>query len=361
MKIPKYRKHSTRNLGFVEVKGKRIYFKGAYNSHESLSEYAEFIKQLSSGDQPVKTDIRVTRGDDVPIRFLVAQFLDWAYENYRKKSGRQTGTYDVYKSCITPILLREYGDLPTRLFGTTDLKNLRNLLVKQGLCRNTINAYIIKIKRIFYWGVENELVPFATAGVLKYVKSLEVGKTTARETEPITSVADEIVEKTLPFLPKEVADMVLLQREIGCRPSEVCNIRWCDIDQSDDVWIYEPFEHKTEHKGKRRLIAIRKTGQTILEKYRNRPDGFIFRFKNKIQHKVTKYTAENYAAVILAATKRGKIKSWSPNQLRHRFATDVDRKETARILLGHANQNVTERYIDHDKEKVKTAARRLDD
>jgi integrase len=159
-----------------------------------------------------------------------------------------------------------------------------------------------------------------------------------------------------------VADMVRLQREIGCRPSEVCNLRWCDVDQTDDVWVYEPREHKTDHKGKRRLIAIRKDGQAILEKYRQRPvDDFIFVQKNRKKHKIMKIDAANYGIMIKSAAKQAGVIHWTPNQLRHRFATEVDGKETARLLLGHANQGMTERYIDHDKEKVKNAARRLDE
>ncbi|MDR1270153.1 MAG: hypothetical protein LBK82_11570 [Planctomycetaceae bacterium] len=75
MKIPKYRKHSTHNLGFVEINKERKYFKGKYNSHQSLAEYAKFIKELAANNSPVQTDIRSTRGDDVPIRLLAAKFL----------------------------------------------------------------------------------------------------------------------------------------------------------------------------------------------------------------------------------------------------------------------------------------------
>ncbi|MDR0703952.1 MAG: site-specific integrase [Planctomycetaceae bacterium] len=363
-KVPKYRKHSTRNLGFIEIAGKRTYLPGAYNSHESLSAYADVIKRLAIVGKP-QTDIRITRGDNVPIRFLVAKFLDWAFENYRKKSGRQTSTYKCFKNDVVPLLLAKYEGLPTDSFGPVDLRELRNDFVQKGLSRSTINMYITKVKRIFAWGAGNELVPESVAGALKYVEQLEQGKTNAPETEPVVSVPKNAIDKTLPFLPPAIADMVLLQYEIGCRPSEVCNIRWCDIDQSDDIWIYEPFEHKTERKGKRRLIAIRKTGQTILEKYRSKPESdFIFSSPNskKRQKKGKRYnnqySVSGYESAIRRAALKAGVPHWTPNQIRHRFATDVD--DTAQILLGHTNKKVTNRYIDHDKEKVKQAARRLD-
>lgn len=41
-----------------------------------------------------------------------------------------------------------------------DLKAVRQkLLEKHTLCRTTVNEHIAKIKRLFKWGVENELVP----------------------------------------------------------------------------------------------------------------------------------------------------------------------------------------------------------
>jgi integrase len=194
-------------------------------------------------------------------------------------------------------------------------------------------------------------------------------------------VPDDVVEKTLPFLPPMVADMVLLQRELGCRPSEVCNIRWCDIDQSDDIWIYEPFENKMEHKKKRRLIAFRKTSQKILEKYRYRPENeFIFspkeimrkKYESKMSEKKLekmllkhkdKYSTHAYDHVIEFAAKKANVPHWFPNQLRHRFATATDRnvnREAAMIALGHSRKSTTEIYIDETAEQVKIVARMLD-
>ena len=50
--------------------------------------------------------------------------------------------------------------------------------------------------------------------------------------------------------------MVRFQRLVGCRPGEVCMLRPCDLDRSDDVWRYVPESHKTEHYGKQRIILI---------------------------------------------------------------------------------------------------------
>jgi integrase len=77
-------------------------------------------------------------------------------------------------------------------------------------------------------------------------------------------VADEITHATLEHLPDVVADMVRLQRLTGMRPAEVCIVRPCDIDQSNDVWAYRPESHKTEHHGRERAIPVGSRGQEIL-------------------------------------------------------------------------------------------------
>jgi integrase len=82
---------------------------------------------------------------------------------------------------------------------------------------------------------------------LKALAGLKKGRTQARETRPVECVEDSVVEATLPHLPTIVADMVRLQRLTGMRPGEVCSLRPCDVNKTDDVWLYIPDEHKTEH------------------------------------------------------------------------------------------------------------------
>ena len=59
----------------------------------------------------------------------------------------------------------------------------------------------------------------------------------------------DVVKKTIPFLPSNVAAMVRLQLLTAMRPGEVRSMRLCDIDTTGEVWYDIPFEHKTEHHG----------------------------------------------------------------------------------------------------------------
>jgi integrase len=137
-----------------------------------------------------------------------------------------------------------------------------------------------------------------------------------------------------------------------------------------------------EHKKKRRLIAFRKIAQTILEKYRYRPEEeFVFspretmrkkyeskiknskKLEKKIARHSNKYSTNAYDNVIECAAAKAGVQHWSPNQIRHRFATNTDRdvsREAAMIALGHTKQSTTAIYIDEDAEKIKMVARMLD-
>src|SRR6185436_17427489 len=93
------------------------------------------------------------------------------------------------------------------------------------------------------------------------------GRSEARETAPIRPVADTVVEATLASVSPVVADMVRFQRITGCRPGEVVILRPCDVDTSENVWIYTPSSHKTEHHGKQRVILIGPRTQNVLRRY----------------------------------------------------------------------------------------------
>ena len=44
-------------------------------------------------------------------------------------------------------------------------------------------------------------------------------------------------------------------------------VRPCDLDRSDDVWIYRPESHKTEYHDRDRIILIGPQAQGVLLRY----------------------------------------------------------------------------------------------
>jgi integrase len=135
------------------------------------------------------------------------------------------------------------------------------------LCRGVVNQRTERVRRLFKWGVENEMVPAAVLQGLQAVRGLQRGRTEARETEPVGPVAPAVVEQTLPHLNRHVAGMVQVQQLTGARPGEVCVMRACDLDTTGRVWLYRPKTHKTERHGHQRIIAIGPRAQEVIRPF----------------------------------------------------------------------------------------------
>lgn len=107
---------------------------------------------------------------------------------------------------------------------------------------------------------------------------LRKGRSAARETEKVRPVPDAQVEAVLPLLSPQVVAMIELQRLTGARSGELCRLRTCDVDTSDDrMWVYRPPHHKTAHHDQVREIFLGPKARRILEPFLE-PDlqAFVF-------------------------------------------------------------------------------------
>ena len=91
-----------------------------------------------------------------------------------------------------------YGDIRVVDFGPLDLKDVRQRMIDNGHERKYINENVSRIRRMFKWGVENEVVPVTVYQALQAVDGLKKGRSLARESRPVFPVRDEVVTATLP-------------------------------------------------------------------------------------------------------------------------------------------------------------------
>jgi integrase len=254
---------------------------GKHGTPESLAEYARVIASWEASGRRLPTPSSQRR--DVTINELAAAFWEHADKHYRRADGTTTSEVNEYRLALRPLRYL-FGDLTASEIGPLALKAVRELMIdgyehpkygpQRGLARGVINQRIGRIRRVFKWGIENEmLLPTALLG-LQAVRGLQRGRSTARETEPVHPVHPSVVEKTLTSLGRPVAAMVRLQLLTGMRPGEACVMRACDLDMSGPVWLYRPgsdegFEgrHKTAHHGHQRVIAIGPKGQQIIKPF----------------------------------------------------------------------------------------------
>jgi integrase len=264
------------------------------------------------------------------------------------------------------------------------------------LARGVINQRVGRIVRMFKWAVAEEIVPETVYRALATVRGLEMGRTEARESEPVGPVPDTFVEAVLPFVLPPVRAMIQLQRLTGMRPGEVCSMRPCDIDMSGEVWLYRPRWHKTECKGKGRVVALGPKAQEVIRpfltldiqahlfspsramaekraamrarrKTRVQPSQRCRKRRNPKVRPGERYAVTSYYTAIRRACGKADrlshekdpsipveqvvVPVWHPHQLRHSHATEVRRRfglEAAQVSLGHAQANVTEVYAERD-------------
>jgi integrase len=235
---------------------------GPFESVESRTAFAQLELELIAAPHRVPD----REPSEVSVNEMLEAFRAHAEQHYRRGDGSITNEYHEYR--LTIRYVRElYGHTPARSFGPLALKAIRQKFVEAGWCRGFINQRIGRIRRMFKWAASEELVPPTIYQALITVSGLQRGRTPAKETEPVVSVADAIVDATLQYLNRHVRGLMEFQRLTGCRAGEACNLRRADIDTGGSVWLYKPKMHKTTWRGKSRTIAIGPKAQELLKKF----------------------------------------------------------------------------------------------
>jgi len=254
-RTPAYRKHKASGQAIVTIDGKDLYL-GPFGSQRSKIEYDRLVGEwLANGQR------RPGAGSDgLTVTEVVAGYLRHARTIYKES------TLTHLKPALA-LLRRRYGHTLASDFGPLALKALIAAWIDEGHARTTVNKRASWIKAVFRWAVSDQLVEPSIAQGLAAVPMLRKHRSPARETEPVKPVADDVVEATLAHAPPCVAAMARLQRLTGMRPSELCNLTTGDLDTSGKVWIARLMEHKTQHHGHERVVAIGPRGQDVLRPY----------------------------------------------------------------------------------------------
>lgn len=399
MSAPSYRLHKPTGQAIVTINGKMHYL-GAHGTEPSLQKYKQLIAdEWTPPGSTTKPKTTAELQSDVTITRLVVEYA----KHVKRKHGDDSNEWKQVR-LVLKTMRETYGDLPAADFGPIRFENYRQLLIDQDLSRGVVKRKSNYVLKMFQQGVKFELIPVELWQRLLAVGPVEMTckprmKRGAVDLDSIKAVQNELT----PVL----SDMVEVHRLIGARPSEVCNMRPCDIDRTGLVWVYTPASHKTEHHGHNRMIPIGPKAQEILTRYLLR-DSKAFCFTpseafeqhckrrhdarttpmnegNKPKHKPRSfkpnYNKDSYRRAIVRACLRinpipddikadpEKVKAWKekhvwlPNQLRKSAATTARKQmdlETAQILLGHSSKKTTEKfYAEKDFERALEFAQRF--
>lgn len=385
-----------------------ILLPGKHNSDKSLKEYERILAMLRTTGGEMRTVGR--RIDGLSIAELVLQFMVQHVQTYyvhpvTKKPSREQINF---KESLRP-LVRLYGETLAAEFGPLAFKSVREAMVcgswkneketeqyqgtkrKIGLARTTTNQHCGRIKMLFRWASENELIPASVYHGLQSVSGLRRGRSAARETEPVKPANPETVDAIVRELPPITGDIVRLLLLTGARVGEMCELKSPDIDRTGPVWFATLDKHKTAHHGHIRTICFGPQAQLILNRYlKADPDAYLFspaeqnkilmekkraarktqvqpsqqnRKKKRPSHKPGERFDHNAInrAIARAAERLG-VDRFHVHQLRHTAALNILREhgaEAARSVLGHRQINMTLHYSGIDIEKAKDTMRKI--
>ncbi len=377
LRVPGYRFHAASGRGVIQYRplwGKNPrYLAGQYESRESLADYEKCCDKVATHQMRKKAGKLKFKsaGVDIAVAKFLRRYFAWAQVHY----GIKSRDFSHLARAAHPLRER-YGRRALCTIGPLRLKKVRDDMVAAGWSRTHVNAQFRRLRSIFKWGVENELVKARHLEALQAIQPLKQGKTTAPEKPKVRPIAWSVASQVLPYVTPTVATMIEVQYLTAMRSSELCTMRIIDIDFQEHVWIYWPEDHKNKHRGKLKPICLGPCAQALLIPYLQVPaDQFLFgprtatRERNSLRRAVAKnkqygkkvgsrfrptlfreryfndtyrkaigYGFEKLEGVLQAAGTVKLPERWHPHRLRHTRATSTRElygREGAEAQLGN--------------------------
>jgi len=408
-------RHSGTQRAYVNQGGKRIYL-GPWANYEPnpplevQAKYHQLIAGLlvesqNTSDKP-ESEKAIKPHRAITLMRLCDQYLDWAKVAYQKSKYHQVMEWSFR------FLLARYRTLKASDFSPLKLKQVMEDAVnfrqhKKGkpkrLSRQGVNRILACTLALFKWAVEHEHVTIEVKMALECVSPLKKGRTNAPESKGRKSISIDVVKRSLPLYCPLIRSMVEILMYTGMRPTELFSMRNGDISfTTENLAVYRPRTHKTEHHGRIRQVAFGPKAVQALKDW-HRPDKeqeFVFspkvRVKLQNQEKVRnrktprqpsqKLTARRFPfpqktpgkaydrttflnAVVRPIKKYNelnpetRIEQWSPSLLKKVWAQLVRDEmglEASRAALGHSSPEITaEHYARSDLKLAMDAAIRL--
>lgn len=364
------------------------HYLGKHDSESSKSAYRRLIKEWESSGRGTTFGSQ----GQCTLAMLAVDYLEFCAGYYPESTNSET-----VQTQHSVKFLADYYDLPAADFGPLRLKAVRNAMLefvsaktRERLSRRYINRMIDRIRRMFRWGAENELVDVAVYQALSAVAGLKRGRTAAPEPPPVEPVQEDVLQATMEYCSPVIEAMVRLQVVSAMRPGEVCCLTPSMVDRSTDCWIASLPEHKCAWRGDDRQVFFGPQAKEILlpfllrdgdealfspresESWRNHQRGGRGNVSPRVN---AQYTTQSYARAIKYAAEKAfpmpqdltddEVRDWkrkyywSPNQLRHLAGTRVRERfglEAAQVFLGHSKADVTQVYAVANMEKGRAVA-----
>jgi integrase len=314
-------------------------------------------------------------GDSLFVCELAEQYLAHV-DRYYVKDGKPTSERHTQRAAIG-VLAELYPDVRVVEFRASHLRAVVAAMVARGWSRKTINGHKWRVTNCFSWGVGQDLVPPDVPARLAHVENLERGRTTAPEYPKVGSAPVADVEATIPHLHPQPARQAVLEAMvrthllIGCRPHELCAMAADKIDTRShgDLWCFSYSAHKNLHREQSaavKRIWIGARAQAVMRTHLDTAGaaGRVWVLPPVGKGKrATPVSRGLYGRLVAAACKRAGVTPWTPHQLRHTRATEVERvyesNKAAAAAIGDTERVAAEVYVDANDAVARRIAREL--
>lgn len=355
---------------------------GRAEDPKSRSKFLSLQAELNGGIEDV---FRTHDPQELTVAELAALYL--SHDQDRCRGELISRTTFLESQAVVRELVDRHAHLLVTQFGPKSLKDIQQRLAKTPcrsqagrykgtespptLCRNQVNSRVNHIRRIFKWGVSEELVRPTILEALKCVTGLKRGE--AHDNPPRTAVDPKHVwivindlRSTTPASTRSrdyqhaAADALDFILSTGCRPGEACNLRWKDVTLEPEPLV-ELTEHKTRKvTGTSRLIPLNQAATRLIRgllqtRDSQDPDRPVFDADGQGRPLLTNGLYQ-LVRKTCAATD---CPHWSPYQIRHTVASTVVARTGSEVeasaLLGHTpGSTVVQRY---SKDRLASARR----
>jgi len=161
--------HRLSGQAVVRVNGKDIYL-GPYGSADATEKYEAILADLIR-----HKSVPLTTAGQITITDLMAAFMVYAATCYRHPDGSPTSEVKAFALSLRH-LRRLYASTVVTDFSPHKLKNVRQCMLGDGWSRPQINQRIGRIKRVFKWGLSEELLPASVYTALASLSNLKRGR-----------------------------------------------------------------------------------------------------------------------------------------------------------------------------------------
>ena len=378
-KLPKMSRHSS-GQARVCLNGKMHYL-GAFESPEAHARYADLVqKWLSGGRAPLEPKLPHAGQAMLTVREMFDKYRAWLVTTGKyRKNGEETTQMHLTKDALASFE-RHAGQMRATKLGAAILVQWRDILEQQAkplLTRSGINDKVAILLRALRWArVRGHLTRdvLLDCREIEPLKKGECGDRPEHGRQRRAVTMEEVEKVAAACTCRHVAAMLRVQAMLGCRPGEVCSMRWLDIDKTPvevdgvTLWTYRVSQTvaKTAHHGRMISYPVPPAAQRILEEFPAPPAAYIFSPAGSMaergrSHKTappfgSKWSNRAYrinvGRAIAVACKKANVAYFSPHEIRHGAITraaEMFGVLAAQALANHKTATTTARYLHTDE------------